>query len=70
MTKEEIGALVKAKREEQGITLNALTLKAHLLTGKVHTHEQLKGIENGTKGYKLDTLLTVCEILGLEVSVK
>lgn len=70
MDKKHIGIVIKAKREQRGLSLNALSLKALTHTGKVMQIHQIKSIEEGAKNYTIDSLLTLCELLDLEVTIK
>lgn len=70
MDKKHIGIVIKSKREQEGLSLNALSLKGLAHTGRVLQIHQIRSIEEGTKNYTIDTLLTICEILGIEISLK
>lgn len=70
MTREQIVELIKEKREQEGISLNALSLRLHKRTNKIYPASQLKLLENNSKNFSIDILLNICEELGLELIIK
>ena len=60
-TLSDIGAALRERRKRQGITLSALAEKSH-----VHRNT-LSALERGVGNVELNTLLTVCEQLGVDI---
>lgn len=57
------------KREGIGKIVNALSLKTYTQTGKMHKIAQIKAVEEGSKNYTIDTLLSICEVLNIEITL-
>jgi transcriptional regulator with XRE-family HTH domain len=64
MTRKEIGAKIKAHREEKGISRYSVVQKTKL------TFPQLAQVENGDKNYTIDTLTIYIDAIGLNMSLK
>jgi len=63
MTKKEIGNIVRDARNHQDMT--------HYMVGKsakIH-QDAVVGIEQGSSNYTIDTLLKVCDVLGLKLVI-
>ena len=59
--KKKIGKKIKETREEQG-------LSQYMLASKAGLHQVIvRNIEAGETAYSIDSLLRVCETLGVEV---
>lgn len=69
LTKADIGALVKARRLELGMTANGLIERLNAMTGRRHSIYQIKNLEEGINGYTIDLLLKVAKILQLELNL-
>lgn len=69
LTKADIGALVKARRLELGMTPNGLIERLNAMTGRRHSIYQIKNLEEGINGYTIDLLLKVAKILRLELNL-
>jgi transcriptional regulator with XRE-family HTH domain len=62
MTKQDIGKVLKKARGK--ITLYQIGKETGL------TYQQLQYLEEGSKNYTIDSLLNLCEVLGLTITVK
>lgn len=60
-TLRDIGATLRSYRKRKGLTVSALADASH-----VHRNT-LSALENGTGNVELNTLLGICEQLGLEL---
>lgn len=67
--KADIGALVKARRLELGMTTNGLIERLNAMTGKRHSIYQIKNIEDGSNGYTIDLLLNIATVLHLKLDL-
>ncbi len=61
MTKKEIGAKLKAKKEKLGLT------NYDLMTQNGLSYPSTKAIESGTKSYTIDSFLSYLEAVGMEL---
>lgn len=68
-SKQKLGEMIKARRVELDLTLNAVARMLMLRTGKVHTVAQIRGIEEGSTNYSIDLLINACELLELDISL-
>ena len=60
---ESIGQFIKARRTQEGLS----TQDAAMLSGvSAHT---LNNVENGIPGMKMQTVLTICESLGIKLQI-
>ena len=62
-TREEIGARLRALREEQGLTTRELAERC----GIIQSH--IVRLESGRYGFTVDTLATICEALGAKIEI-
>lgn len=69
LTKADIGAVVKARRLELGMTPNGLIERLNAMTGRRHSIYQIKNLEEGINGYTIDLLLKVAKILRLKLDL-
>jgi transcriptional regulator with XRE-family HTH domain len=62
MTLQDIGTLLRAQRKQQGLSLSALAERSH-----IHRNT-LSALERGLGNVEVNTLLAICEQLGLVLS--
>ena len=61
MTPEQIGSLLRKAREKRGWTWNRTATESGLKA------DQIKGIEQGTTAYTINSLLALCKGIGLRL---
>ena len=59
----EIGAAVRAARKRVGLTAQQAAQRAHI------NRNTLSALENGRGNVELNTLLAICEVVGLELAL-
>lgn len=64
LTAETLGQFVKAKRTQSGLRLEDAALLCNI------AKETLSKIENARGGVRFDSILQVCQMLGIELNVK
>src|SRR5262245_49948353 len=64
MTVQDISAILKAELKKQGRTIYWLSKKAE------RNHKITDQIINGETGFKVSTLCSMCEALGLEIKIE
>ena len=60
---KEVGAWLKAKRAEKGLTSYQLEMDYRLHRNSMH------GIESGEKRYTIKALLQYCEAIGVKITL-
>ena len=60
---EELGKLIREKRKEQGLTQKDLALTVGIGV------RLLVELEKGTRGVKIDTVVKICQFLGLKIDI-
>lgn len=61
MTPKQIGALLRKAREARGWTWNRTATESGLKA------DQIKGIEQASNAYTINSLLALCKVLGLRL---
>lgn len=64
MTARQIGALLRKAREKRGWTWNRTATESGLKA------DQIKGIEQGTTAYTINSLLALCKVVGLHLHLQ
>lgn len=67
--KRDLGAKIREAREAKGLTITALARRATLLRGRSVNNAAIVKIEAGELAYTIDILLTLCEVLDLELKI-
>lgn len=62
--KKHVGKVCAAARKAKGWTLNRTETESGL---RAH---QIEGIEDGSKAYTFDSLVQLCSVLCLEISIR
>lgn len=62
--KKHVGKTCAAARAAKGWTLNRTATESGL---RAH---QIEGIEDGSKAYTFDSLVQLCSVLGLQISIR
>lgn len=70
MDRVQIGKVIRARREELGLSVTKLARELSFKTGKAVTTKKISGVENNEVGYTVDSLLDLLDLLGLEIEIK
>lgn len=68
--KRALGAKVREAREARGLTITALARQASIIRGRTIKSSLVSNIEAGESAYTIDLLLTICEVLDLELGIR
>lgn len=60
---EELGKIVKETRKQQGLTQKDLALTTGVGV------RLIVELEKGTRGVKIDTIIKICQFLGLKIDI-
>lgn len=60
--RQALGAVLRARREDAGMTMQEFAAKCGL------SQAQISRIETGNQGFRLETLMQICSVLGVSVS--
>lgn len=66
---KSIGRAIRARREELGMTSTALASLVTARGGTIVRNTQVEGVEKGETLYRIDMLLKICAILGVELTI-
>lgn len=66
---KSIGRAIRARREELGMTSTALASLVTARGGTVVRNTQVEGVEKGETLYRIDMVLKICAVLGIELSI-
>jgi transcriptional regulator with XRE-family HTH domain len=61
--RQALGAVLRARRVDAGMTMQDFAAKCGL------SQAQISRIETGHQGFRLETLMQICRVLGMNVSV-
>ena len=64
VSKQSLGKIIKEKRLDRNMTMDALAKKAHI------TRATLSAMENGTGNYSIDTLLVVIGCMDIDLDIE
>lgn len=67
---KKIGEAIRSRREELDVPVTALANMVSAIGGTSVRGNQIEDLEDGKTRYRVDMLLKVCAVLGLEITIK